>query len=102
MKRAITHGLVAAAMLTGCSTMTRISEGDWGMYSGTKASRESGNTVDRGFSVVGDMLLLPITGIAYLFGYRYADNSPTSPQPDMRSARGTQMPSDASGPARNY
>jgi uncharacterized protein YceK len=91
MRRAIAFGL-AGALLTGCSTMNRISEGDWGMYSGTKASQESDNAVDTTFSAVGDTLLLPVTSIAYLFGYRFENEAATQAPPAQRSPSGAYAP----------
>jgi uncharacterized protein YceK len=68
--------LVCVVSLTACSTFDRVSNSDYGVYSGTRASSEkSTGMFDTLGSAIGDTVLLPFTGAAWLFGYRYQDPS---------------------------
>ena len=67
--------LAAGALsLSACSTVDRFSNNDYGVYSGTRMSTEkSTGMFDTFGSAIGDTVLLPFTGTAWLFGYRYQD-----------------------------
>jgi uncharacterized protein YceK len=68
-------GLSGLIALGGCSTLDRLGKNDQGVYAGTRASTSdpNGNPIDTAFSAIGDTILLPYTGIRYLFGYRYEE-----------------------------
>ena len=74
--RVIIAVAIATATLGACSTVDRVSNKDFGMYSGTRASAKDGNPLDTAFSAVGDTALLPFTFTGWLFGYRYDDAKP--------------------------
>ena len=68
--------VVGVASLAACSSVDRLSSSDYGMYSGTRASSEkSTGVVDMFGSALTDTVLLPVTGTAWLFGYRYQDSA---------------------------
>ncbi len=90
----VTRSVVAIGVvgaLGACSTVDRLGKNDHSVYAGTRASTTGPDrsTVDTVFSAIGDTILLPYTGIRYLFGYRYDESMPVSSLQSRESNAGS-------------